>query len=85
MSLLHKNMIKDFCSCLLQPPVPVKLWSNIYDATEDGPLCPQPHGEILGPVSEDCLHLNVYTKNVSLIILYHLNIIQIIYTILYAY
>ncbi|KAK4874277.1 hypothetical protein RN001_013637 [Aquatica leii] len=41
-----------------QPPVPVDNWSNVYDATEDGPVCPQPNHT---PMSEDCLFLNVYT------------------------
>ncbi|KAK4874276.1 hypothetical protein RN001_013636 [Aquatica leii] len=41
-----------------QPPVPVDSWSNVYDATKDGPVCPQPN---FTPVSEDCLFLNVYT------------------------
>ncbi|KAF2886687.1 hypothetical protein ILUMI_19486 [Ignelater luminosus] len=43
-----------------KPPVPVEKWSDVYDATKDGPLCPQPVG-INEVVSEDCLILNVYT------------------------
>ncbi|KAB0794135.1 hypothetical protein PPYR_13755 [Photinus pyralis] len=41
-----------------EPPVPAEKWDGVYDATKDGPLCPQP-GDI--PISEDCLRLNVYT------------------------
>uniref|UniRef100_A0A1Y1LPN2 Carboxylic ester hydrolase n=1 Tax=Photinus pyralis TaxID=7054 RepID=A0A1Y1LPN2_PHOPY len=41
-----------------EPPVPAEKWEGLYDATKDGPLCPQP-GDI--PISEDCLRLNVYT------------------------
>ncbi|EFA04389.1 hypothetical protein TcasGA2_TC014687 [Tribolium castaneum] len=41
-----------------KPPVPVNKWSGVYNATSDGPVCPQPTDD---PVSEDCLLLNVYT------------------------
>jgi carboxylesterase type B len=41
----------------LQPPVPIGPWSGVFDATEDGPVCPQ----ATGLMSDDCLHLNVYT------------------------
>ncbi|CAG9854755.1 unnamed protein product [Phyllotreta striolata] len=41
-----------------KPPVPVEKWEGIYNATEDGPLCPQPSSD---RVSEDCLMLNVYS------------------------
>jgi carboxylesterase type B len=41
-----------------QPPVPVEKWTGIYNATTDGPVCPQPSDD---PISEDCLVLNVYT------------------------
>ncbi|RZC36490.1 COesterase domain containing protein, partial [Asbolus verrucosus] len=40
------------------PPLPVEKWSDVYDATVDGPVCPQPSDD---PISEDCLVLNVYT------------------------
>ncbi|KAK9883520.1 hypothetical protein WA026_001696 [Henosepilachna vigintioctopunctata] len=40
-------------------PVPVKKHLEIYNATEDKPLCPQPTDD---PISEDCLYLNVYTS-----------------------
>ncbi|XP_068155284.1 juvenile hormone esterase [Drosophila tropicalis] len=46
-------------------PKPVKAWSpTTFDASEDGPMCPQPWDN-LTDVSEDCLRLNVYTKNVT--------------------
>ncbi|BFF90237.1 venom carboxylesterase-6 [Drosophila madeirensis] len=46
-------------------PKPVKPWSpSVFDATEDGPMCPQPRDN-LTDVSEDCLRLNVYTKCVQ--------------------
>ncbi|KAF5277165.1 hypothetical protein FQR65_LT03871 [Abscondita terminalis] len=41
-----------------QPPVPIDSWNDVYNATKDGPACPQP-GKMLK--SEDCLFLNVYT------------------------
>ncbi|KAJ3625229.1 hypothetical protein MTP99_018790 [Tenebrio molitor] len=41
-----------------KPPVPVENWNGTYNATADGPNCPQPATD---PVSEDCLFLNVYT------------------------
>ncbi|CAH1102056.1 unnamed protein product [Psylliodes chrysocephalus] len=41
-----------------KPPVPTEKWEGIYNATQDGPLCPQPSSD---PVSEDCLMLNVYS------------------------
>uniref|UniRef100_A0A1Y1JWV6 Carboxylic ester hydrolase n=1 Tax=Photinus pyralis TaxID=7054 RepID=A0A1Y1JWV6_PHOPY len=41
-----------------QPPVPVGKWNGVYDASKDGPACPQP-GNLT--ISEDCLLLNVYT------------------------
>ncbi|XP_064213592.1 esterase FE4 [Tribolium castaneum] len=45
-----------------KPPVPVDPWPGTYNATEDGPVCPQP---VLVPASEDCLFLNVYTTQLS--------------------
>lgn len=47
--------------------VPVKAWTNIYDATQDGHICPQPKSKAWDypPMSEDCLVLNVYSRNVK--------------------
>ena len=48
-----------------QNPQPIKPWKpQIYDATKDGPLCPQKtqNGSNL---SEDCLRLNIYTKDLE--------------------
>lgn len=44
--------------------MPVKPWNGTFDAIRDSPKCPQP---VLSAaeISEDCLRLNVYTKNVS--------------------
>ncbi|XP_044018738.1 esterase FE4-like [Aphidius gifuensis] len=41
-----------------KPAVLINKYKNTFDATEDGPACPQP-----GPLtqSEDCLRLNIYT------------------------
>ncbi|XP_022222582.2 juvenile hormone esterase [Drosophila obscura] len=44
-----------------RPPEPVEQWYDVFDATFDGPKCPQP-GLVSDDVSEDCLRLNVYTK-----------------------
>nr|XP_017032166.1 juvenile hormone esterase isoform X2 [Drosophila kikkawai] len=46
-------------------PQPVKPWSpGTFDASQDGPMCPQPWDNMTD-VSEDCLRLNVYTKDVK--------------------
>ncbi|KAH8243675.1 hypothetical protein KR032_009308 [Drosophila birchii] len=46
-------------------PQPVKTWSpETFDASQDGPMCPQPWDNMTD-VSEDCLRLNVYTKDVK--------------------
>ncbi|XP_033207581.1 esterase E4-like [Belonocnema kinseyi] len=41
-----------------EPPVPVKPWNGIFDASVEGPACPQPLFQL---TSEDCLRLNIYT------------------------
>ncbi|XP_043250756.1 esterase E4-like [Colletes gigas] len=41
-----------------QPPVPAADWQSVFDASEEGPSCPQSKGQLQ---SEDCLRLNVYT------------------------
>ena len=51
------------------PPQPAPAWTGARDATRAGPSCPQPMlpndmpngGGANGPVSEDCLQLNVFT------------------------
>ena len=48
---------------LFQQAVPVARWNNIFDASQEGPSCPQPGGRIQ---SEDCLRLNVYSTKVIL-------------------
>jgi Carboxylesterase type B len=48
-------------------PQPVKAWTAERACTEFAPSCPQPnllerlYGQKLGPTSEDCLYLNVWT------------------------
>ncbi|EDW12231.1 juvenile hormone esterase [Drosophila mojavensis] len=44
-----------------RPPEPIEQWFDIFDATFDGPKCPQP-GLVSEDVSEDCLRLNIYTR-----------------------
>jgi para-nitrobenzyl esterase len=48
-----------------RPPQLAAAWSGVRDATQFGPSCPQPtvKNPYLppGPISEDCLYLNVYT------------------------
>lgn len=45
--------------------MPVKPWNGTFDAVSDSPKCPQPV-KSAAEISEDCLRLNVYTKNVSI-------------------
>jgi para-nitrobenzyl esterase len=49
-------------------PRPAAAWSGVRDATQFGASCPQStvHNPFLppGPISEDCLYLNVYTPTV---------------------
>lgn len=44
-------------------PVPKKPWKKVYDATEYGPMCMQLNLLSNSSVSENCLHLNVFTRN----------------------
>jgi para-nitrobenzyl esterase len=49
-----------------QPPQPVSPWTDTRACTSFGPACPQPTGGDLfylsvGPTSEDCLYLNVWS------------------------
>jgi carboxylesterase type B len=46
-----------------QPPIPNKKWVGTLNATNYGPACMQPNQSIQR--SEDCLHLNVFTKNIG--------------------
>uniref|UniRef100_A0A336LPT8 Carboxylic ester hydrolase n=1 Tax=Culicoides sonorensis TaxID=179676 RepID=A0A336LPT8_CULSO len=44
-------------------PENIEPWSEIFDATKDGPRCPQPtDANEASDVSEDCLRLNIYTS-----------------------
>ncbi len=47
-----------------RPPAPPASWKDVRDATQFGPSCPQPTAKNPylppGPISEDCLYLNVY-------------------------
>lgn len=45
-------------------PVPVEPWNDTLKATSDSLVCPQP-GALQIVMSEDCLKLNVFTKNVT--------------------
>ncbi|XP_075162677.1 juvenile hormone esterase-like [Haematobia irritans] len=48
-----------------QSPQAVRSWKpKVYDATQDGPLCPQ-EIENRSWISEDCLRLNIYTKSLG--------------------
>jgi para-nitrobenzyl esterase len=48
-----------------RPPQPAAAWTGVRDATQFGPSCPQStvNNPYLppGPISENCLYLNVYT------------------------
>lgn len=57
---MQKNS-KTYKNFVPKPPVPVEKWDGVLNATNDGPICPQPSTE---PVSEDCLSLNVYSTKV---------------------
>lgn len=66
-----------------QDPVPIEKYDRTYNATEDGPSCPQP--SIIGPTSEDCLFLNVYSTQVNVNIGKTYKNILIIYLNVYLY
>ncbi|XP_073818499.1 juvenile hormone esterase-like [Musca autumnalis] len=47
-------------------PQPVKAWKpQVFDATQDGPMCPQITETRRSMLSEDCLRLNIYTKSLN--------------------
>lgn len=46
-------------------PLPVDPWSDVFNGTDDGPMCIQIQVEYSSNVSEDCLRLNVYSHSVS--------------------
>lgn len=47
-----------------KPPEPTEQWNGVFDASVDGPMCPQPSYN-LTDISEDCLRINVYTRDLS--------------------
>ena len=51
----------------LKPPVPVLPWSDVFQAFEDGPMCPQKSSPHLpnATISEDCLSLNIFTNEID--------------------
>lgn len=60
-------MLTHFYGSVFQPPVPVKAWDDTFNATEDGPICIQftRSAAIQAIMNEDCLRLNIYTRNAS--------------------
>ncbi|XP_063825631.1 juvenile hormone esterase-like [Ostrinia nubilalis] len=43
-----------------KPPIPKQPWTNVFNATEQGPVCPQPEGKYTrDQMSEDCLSINI--------------------------
>lgn len=47
-----------------EPPVPVQSWDGVRPAIAYGPICWQPNWEgSLPEMGEDCLTLNIFTKN----------------------
>ncbi|CRL01612.1 CLUMA_CG014237, isoform A [Clunio marinus] len=47
-------------------PIKVSSWSGVLNATEFSPMCMQVNLLSQSPVAEDCLYLNVFTKNLPL-------------------
>jgi carboxylesterase type B len=48
-----------------QPPIPHKKWEGILNAKQFGPACMQNYDGPDGDLSEDCLQLNVFTKELN--------------------
>lgn len=46
-------------------PQPMRPWADVKNCTAYGPMCMQPDFWGKFPISEDCLHLNVFTKSVD--------------------
>jgi para-nitrobenzyl esterase len=47
-----------------QPPSPKQPWPNVLNCSVYGPMCSQPNKWNNHPISEDCLHLNVFSKTI---------------------
>lgn len=48
-----------------KPPVAKKPWNDVIDCTNYGPMCMQEDIWGAETMSEDCLHLNVFSKNIT--------------------
>lgn len=48
-----------------EPPRAIEPWNYVLNATEYGPMCVQRSLRPSFEISEDCLHLNVYTKSLT--------------------
>lgn len=46
-------------------PQPPKSWTGVYDATYYGPMCVQTNARPDIGADEDCLHLNVFSPNIT--------------------
>ena len=49
-------------------PLPIRPWTDILDASKKGPYCYQKidfQPEVLSDMSEDCLHLSIYTEDLD--------------------
>jgi len=43
-----------------RPAMPRQPWAGVYNASAYGPACIQDPALAFGPISEDCLHMNIY-------------------------